>query len=239
MATFFVYPEDVRTGEALIRGSEARHLRKVLRLTAGEEVELLDGGGNIYQGTISEVGREQSRVSITRVTRDRPEPPFLHLTQALVKKRKMEFIIQKATELGVSSITPLISEYTSLNYKPASQLSRWQKIVQDACKQGRRPTPPKIHPITTLETIIGEQKFHDAKLILWEKESVRRFPNFPADSLPRNISLIVGPEGGFAAKEVQCCQEAGWQSVTLGPSILRAETAAIAALAVCQYLLGR
>lgn len=236
MRTFFIPANNITEDQAIITGDEAKHLRKVLRLGPGDLIMLIDGTGVTYKAQISEVGKAATRAIILQRATDTPPPPYLHLGQAVLKKKKMELLLQKTTELGVSTIQPFISQHCSLTYDPDSQSERWHKIIIESCKQCKRATPPQILPTISFDNLLAGSTHHEEKILLWEDEPTNRFSPFP-NSLPRNISLLIGPEGGFSQQEITKSRTSGFQTITLGPRTLRAETAAIAAITISQYLL--
>jgi 16S rRNA (uracil1498-N3)-methyltransferase len=168
----------------------------------------------------------------------------LHLGQALLQGKKMDLIVQKATELGVAGLHPFVSSYSDGIHLDAGReerrLQRWMKIAREACKQCNRPQPPAIFPVAAFDVLLAEVKSvdFDLKLIFWEEERKQGLQEIVEQKAFRSAIILVGPEGGFSAEEVHRALAVGFQAVTLGSRILRAETAAIACTAILQYLLG-
>ncbi len=245
MRRFFVDPENFAGSTAFLTGTEARHISSVLRLGVGTHITLFDGSGSFYEAQITKISPKKVETSIQAINpyiaTDQQQASSLHLGQALIKGKKMDLIIQKATELGIDSLHPYKSTYCVVKGAPENRVERWTKIALEACKQCNRPKPPDLHtPVgfTELFTSTANNNY-DLKLIFWEEESQNSladiFQQYPDI---RSAFLLIGPEGGFSADEAQQAKAQGFQSVTLGSRILRAETAAMAAIAVLQYKLG-
>lgn len=236
---FFIDPEAVIQNSATLTGAEAHHIRRVLRLTPGTLISLFDGTGNIYQARIESIDRESVKTSIIESGSIADDRPGLHLCMALLKGKKMEFIIQKATELGISSIHPFLSRHSAVKPPGENRENRWQRIAFEACKQCNRPVPPDCLPLVEFSSILKiSEPFHH-KLILWEQEKELGFDRIISPhSLPESLFFVVGPEGGFSDPEIKQALSAGFSPVTLGRRTLRAETAALAAMVILQFLLG-
>jgi 16S rRNA (uracil1498-N3)-methyltransferase len=235
---FYVPQDSIRDGIAVLPDSQAHHLRNVLRIGAGEVVEIFDGNG---QGYIGEVELRPSG-AVIRGLQSLPaqEPlPRLILAAALIKSAKFEWMLQKATELGVDEIVPLITRLSDLRIpagKIALRVDRWDRIVKEAAKQSRRLTAPRIHaPLNFIDFLQAEEFSGNARFLFYEKarELWRPDPDLPASG----ILLCMGPEGGWDPSEVERAKETGCKVFSLGPRILRAETAAIAAIAIIQHQL--
>jgi 16S rRNA (uracil1498-N3)-methyltransferase len=205
----------------------------------GEIITIADNTGKAFRGRIIELTSDQTRVSLFEEMTGPTEPPFdLILFQALPAKERMELIIQKTTELGVTRIVPLKSRHSvSLEEREATQpkAHRWQHIALKAAKQCRRGTVPTMAPYCSFAAALEQARDLECKIILWErgKDSLARLlRDMPP---PRSIALMVGPEGGWDEEEVEQAQQKGFVAVGLGGRILRTETAAIAACAILQY----
>jgi len=208
----------------------------------GEIISVTDAAGKAFRGRIVELKDDQARVFIFEQMREPIEPPFdLFLFQALPEKERMELIIQKTTELGVSCIYPFKSRHSiSLEEREAGQpkAHRWQQIALKAAKQSRRASLPLVAPYCTFAQALEQAQPLELKIILWEKEQ-RKLASLIRDMpAPKGIALIVGPEGGWAEEEVQQARAAGFALAGLGGRVLRTETAAIAACAILQYEWG-
>lgn len=240
MRRFFVSPADIDGKAATLTGSEAHHLLHVLRLKNGSRITLFDGTGTTYEGTITSLDPEVS-VNITRINLEDQARPRLHLAQGLIKPKKSELIVQKATELGIDSISFFTSRYCSTKAPSASRQERWQKIAMESCKQCNRPAPPDIKPVTSFDKCLISAAAHDLKIIFWEETAGYNLPDINSminQDRPRSLFFLIGPEGGLTDEEVAMAKDHGFLSVTLGRQILRAETASIAASAILQFLLG-
>ncbi|MBW2328245.1 MAG: 16S rRNA (uracil(1498)-N(3))-methyltransferase [Deltaproteobacteria bacterium] len=233
MRRFFFDPIRETGDQILITGSEARHISTVLRMQPGMEVELFDGSGAIIQGEILQVSSQEALIHVRsrRTQHDSATP--LTLALAMLKGKKMDFLIQKATELGVHTFIPLITRYCEKKVHGKQQLDRWQRIILEACKQCRRPIPMRIKKPLSIECLSLPE---NSNLIMgWEDEDSRPLsPALLRDNHP--TLLLIGPEGGFHPDEVSRARDQGFCTVSLGPRILRAETAALAAVAIIQYL---
>ncbi|TPD51888.1 MAG: 16S rRNA (uracil(1498)-N(3))-methyltransferase [Thalassolituus maritimus] len=213
------------------------HLVRVLRMKEGDDVRLFNGDGSEYQAQLIIESKKSASASVIHATRqDAPLTLQIHLGQVISKGDRMDFTIQKATELGVTDITPLTSERCDVRLKGdrmEKKLEHWQKVAISACEQSGRNTVPVIHsPKSLSDWSSGVEA--DRKLLLHPHNQKPLVP----DQSPVSIALLVGPEGGFSDIEVTQCQEAGFDGLLLGPRILRTETAALTALSVLQYVWG-
>ena len=205
----------------------------------GEIITITDAANKEFRGRITELGADQARCHIFEELAEPTELPFdLVLFQALPDRERIELIIQKATELGVKVICPFKSRHSiSLQEREAGQpkAHRWQHISLAASKQCRRAVVPWVTPYCSFEEALEQARPLELKLILVEKEKERLAPLIGNTPLPKTIALMVGPEGGWDAEEVEQAREKGFCPVSLGGRILRTETAAIAACAILQY----
>jgi 16S rRNA (uracil1498-N3)-methyltransferase len=198
-------------------------------------VLLLDGQGACCRAGLATVGRD--RATATAIARwTAAEHPFpLRLLQALPKGDKLDLVLQKGTELGVTVFQPLLSRRT-LARAESSRQARWQRIVCEAARQSRRPRLPRLEPLCSLGEALGKVA-EPLRLVLWE-ESARPLREVLPETPPAGMALLIGPEGGFAAEEIASVVAAGFAPVHLGPRILRTETAGLAASAVLQFVYG-
>jgi 16S rRNA (uracil1498-N3)-methyltransferase len=161
--------------------------------------------------------------------------------QGVLKGQKMDFVIEKATELGVSRIVPVTSQFTVARFRsdrPDNRLARWHRIAQSAAKQSGNPVP-QISPPCSLEDFLQLSSDQSEKILFYEKargETLKTFAQ--THPTPSSLCVIVGAEGGFAEGEIECVQQAGWHILSLGTQVLRAETAALMTIALCQFLWG-
>jgi 16S rRNA (uracil1498-N3)-methyltransferase len=243
---FFVNSQDIEDQQVWFSPAESRHIERVLRLRGGDMVLVFDGSGWEYQ--VELLGRASSGGMVGQIVGkeylDREVPFKLSLVQGIAKGEKMDTIIQKAVEVGIDSIHPLLTERTVVKLegsKTKQRQERWQTISQQACKQCGRNRIPVVYPPTDLVSFL-EQHQEQPVLMLYESEQdytlrqVIRDHLLPCDKQP--WYLLVGPEGGFSAAEVSLAQEKGAVPVGLGPRILRTETAGLLAAGIILYELG-
>lgn len=247
MHRFKIDTNQIDEGIVTINGTDAKHLTRVLRLQAGEKVIVFDGFESEYLVTLTNITPTQVTGEIVSELNTDTEPPInITLIQGLPKQVKMELIVQKCTELGVVGIKPVITERTVINWNRAKReekASRWQKIAVEASKQCRRKTVPRIEVPESLEEALAGLPEDKIILIPWEGEETRSLKSVLKEIATdiadeRNIYIAIGPEGGFTQEEVDYASKQGAFSVTLGPRILRTETAGLATVAMTLYELG-
>lgn len=242
MPTFFVASEAIVPPTVRITGSLLQHLRQSLRLQPGEPLSVTDDRGIRYRTEIAEV---TSGALISRILEQTPAPANTGastiLAQALLKGEKMDWVIQKGTELGVERIVPILAGHSVVRPRAdriEHQRARWQRIALEAAQQSERWSVPVIDEPQTVPQLLVTSKTARSKILLAERSnggSLSRLP-LPADG---DVWLLIGPEGGWEKEEMRQAIEAGFTPVTLGPRILRAETAAIAAVTLLQSRLGQ
>ena len=242
MVRFFVPQRNIEGSRGFVAGQELQHLRRVLRLAPGDAVTIFDDAGGEHDAVICSVGPETAAIEITRSYEAQRESKLdLTLALGLTKGDKMDFVIEKATELGVQTIAPFVSARAvpKLNErKIAARNERWQKIALSAAKQCGRTQVPKLLPLCEFREFIGQASPESFKLLFWEKENTQSLAELQQQHSARPVLIVIGPEGGFSAEEAAQAKEHGFQLVTLGRRILRAETAAIAAVSLAQFLWG-
>ena len=243
MRNFFLGDNTVFGDTATVTGELYRHMARVLRLKAGSEVQLTDESGRQFAGVIEEVGAKSLIVRIT-ATEGAPEPEAglrITLYQGLPKGEKLDLILQKCTELGVSEVVTFDAERSIVKLRgerSASRLGRCEKIVQEAARQSGRRSVPKVVLGGSLEEVLREAR-HTVRLLLWEGEqTVGLRETLGAHESPESVAIVVGPEGGLSAEEVEQARACGFTPVSLGRRILRTETAGLAMLAILQYHWG-
>ena len=241
MQTFYVSPSQISKNVATITGSEHHHLRNVLRTRPGEVVRIIDGKGNVYTAQILETheARISSEARILSHEFHASVPPKLTLFQGLPKNDKMELILQKTTELGVTQIVPLHSEY-ALQKPSQNRYARWHRVLIAATKQSERAWLPELCNAQAFDTALAQLDTFSRGLFFSphrdQKSQVRHIQTVLRETpCPASIALFVGPEGGFSDREVTRAIESGCKLVTLGRNILRTETAAIVAVAIAAY----
>lgn len=238
MTRLFISPDKIFRDRAIIDGINVKYLTQVLRSSIGDELTLLDGRGKGYKGKINSIDKYKIEVQIIEAIEMATESPLeITLAQGIPKAEKMEIIIQKATELGIKRIIPLITQRTIVRIKSPTSLERWAKIAISSAQQSGRSMVPVIEGIKEFKKYIT-QKFSGIGLIFneGEKRGIKEF--LKGLKGVREITFLIGPEGGFTNEEVRSALEKGFISVGLGPRILRTETAAITALSILQYELG-
>jgi 16S rRNA (uracil1498-N3)-methyltransferase len=244
MRSFFVEPGEIRKPVATIGGTDARHIRKVLRLQPGARVRLTDGRGQLADARIKAVERDRVRVEIlTPLTSRSSGDQEMAVGQAMLKDRKMDGVIRALTELGMTTWMPFVSTRSVAQPNPQRLLARrerWSRIAREAVKQCGRRRQPQIRIVAGLADIVQAAAGFDHKIMFWEQAGVRPLSPQGAKSPAGhgNIILVIGPEGGFTVEEAETARRAGFRLCSLGPRILRAETAAVAAVTLAQYLFG-
>ncbi|WP_251975763.1 16S rRNA (uracil(1498)-N(3))-methyltransferase [Salinicola avicenniae] len=227
----------VAGGDVVLPEGPARHVALVLRLREGAALSLFDGEGHEATATLVEVGRKRVVARIGSVEAGRGESPLaVHLGQAISKGDRMDYAIQKAVELGVAAITPLYVEHGDVRLKgerEAKKLAHWQGVAASACEQCGRATVPPVHPPRTLAAWLGERD-ETLRLVLHPATDQR----WQEGEAPATAALLIGPEGGLSDTEVTAARTADFLPLTLGPRILRTETAPVVALTLLQYHFG-
>lgn len=236
MRRFFVPPQELIEEEIVLSPELLHHLGAVLRLTAGEEIVLLDGRGNLCRCRIDLLGKRSGKVRVLSRWREKESAFPVRLLQALPKGDKMDLVLQKGTELGVSSFVPVLAGRSISRPDQEKRLSRWERIVREAARQCRRPCLPRLSSPRTLSEALAECQ-SDLRLMLWEDECRPLSEALPAEP-PREAAILVGPEGGFSPQEAEIAREADFIPVRIGPRILRTETAGFAVASILQYLYG-
>ena len=243
MRRFFVPPESFGGDSVIIAGDLFRHLAKVLRLKNGATVLLADGKGKEFAGTIRTIGKESLVVAIQEafVAPAFENGPPITLYQGLPKGDKMDFIVQKSTELGIAEIVPFRADRSVPRIKKGEEddkLARWQRIALEASRQSGRASVPTVSFAGRVEDVV-RLSGHTVRLLLWEEEQDNRLKGTLAGlPLPETIAIMVGPEGGLSAEEVARAREGGFIPVSLGKRIVRTETASLVVLAILQFYWG-
>ncbi len=239
MSVFFIHSTDVGNGVVNITDPLFSHISKSLRSKAGDSLLFNDDHGRRYHTTVVQITKHTLQATIQQVE-DPPcstHPPLI-LAQALLKGEKMGWVIQKATELGVSAILPLITDRVILKLsgkQEETHQARWQRIALEAAQQSERWTLPTILPIQTFQKFL-ETPRQGSVIFMAEREegaSLLTIPCSTGKSTP-GVTVVIGPEGGWSAGEVETAQSQNYQFATFGKEILRAETASLAALAILQ-----
>ncbi|MDR0943790.1 MAG: 16S rRNA (uracil(1498)-N(3))-methyltransferase [Ruminococcus sp.] len=238
MNRFFLPEKSPESGLITIIGDDANHISNALRKRAGDEIIFTRDGKDFFC-LISEIGPDFVSAAVMRVEAVHSEPKFkLTLFQALPKSDKMELVIQKCTELGVSKIVPFISDRCVSRPKdPAAKISRWRRVAESAAKQSGRGIIPEVAEISLFDGIITQiAGFKNVSPVFLCNENGGEKLTLPKRA--EAAAVIVGAEGGFTARETTLAESAGAVSITLGSRILRCETAPIAATSIIMYLAG-
>ncbi len=243
MPVFFLSPECVTPPTISITGDLLGHLRNSLRTQVGEIVVFGDGAGHRYRTEITDLTKRAMTGRILEVTAQPTDhAPSLILAQAVLKGEKMDWVIQKATELGVAHLVPLQTRNTIVQLRPErieAQLGRWQRIALEAAQQSERWSVPTIALPQSLKNLLTGQTAGTAAFILAERYDGKSMQVIDISQDTASFLLLVGPEGGWSTEEVELAVQAGCTPITLGQQILRAETAAIATISILQSRLGK
>ena len=242
MHRFFVDEDGIQGDAAHLAPAEAQHAARVLRLAPGDEVELLDGVCR-YAARLTKISKDGASAEILRVLPDAEPNVRITLYQGLPKADKMEFIVQKCTELGVYAVAPVQMERSVVQISgkdSAKKAERWQRIAREAAKQCGRARVPAIslpQPLSNLSRALEED--YDLVLVPWEEARAGGIRAAIRETNAQRIAIVIGPEGGMTHEEVAWLTERGARAVTLGPRILRTETAGMAALTMALCLSGQ
>ncbi|MEX1221607.1 MAG: 16S rRNA (uracil(1498)-N(3))-methyltransferase [Idiomarina sp.] len=226
----------------LLSDDAVQHVARVLRMQAGQQLELFNGDGHFYSAEIVSVDKRQVQVQIHQAQAVNNESPLaIHLGQGISRGDRMDFVLQKSVELGVASITPLFTERCGVKLsgdRLEKKQQQWQKIVIAACEQSGRAVVPQVHPAVSITQWFA-QASAAVRLTLdpYAPKALRELP-LEAGARRTNIQLLIGPEGGLTDAEVEQAKHSDFLPVRLGPRVLRTETAALTALSVLQYEFG-
>jgi 16S rRNA (uracil1498-N3)-methyltransferase len=224
--------------EIALPEAAARHAVTVLRLQAGDTLNLFNGQGGEYRASLVAVSKRETRVRLIEFhAAERESPLAITLALGISAGERMEYSLQKATELGVTAIQPLATERSVVKLageRAGKRLQHWQHVVIAACEQCRRNRVPAVAPVQTLFAYLAEVE-RNQRLLLLSPDAAVPLKQVPPAAV---VVLLVGAEGGLAPSEYEAAQASGFEPVSLGPRILRTETAPVAALAVLQALWG-
>jgi 16S rRNA (uracil1498-N3)-methyltransferase len=239
---FYATPDAISGSTINLSRDETHHLTRVLRLRPGSEVFVFDGCGKEYRCSFLTVKDNRARIEICEALSDEVDSS-IHITLAhgLAKGEKFDFVIQKATELGVSNIVPLVTDNADVKLsdeKSEKRLERWQRISLEALKQCGRRRLVEIERPVTLKDFLCVAQTEDAVLVFSERGGVSITNALARSSDKKAIAALVGPEGGWSDEELTLLDERRAIAVTLGPRILRTETAAVVAVTLIQHILG-
>jgi len=240
MPRIYIPPERIGGEGISLRSREARYILAVLRLGPGDEVMVFDGEGREYRSALTEDYEGGVYLSIQEeLNPERESPLRITLGQGLLKGEKMKFVIQKATELGVDRIIPIVSSRSIPlveGERETLRIERWRRIAQEAAKQCGRTVVPEVAPIHELGDVLSQDE--GTGVILWEEEPTPLREVIEEIDPKGGITLLIGPEGGFSEGEVAKAQGSGFLVAGLGQRILRAETASLSVLSILQHRFG-
>ena len=240
----FYSPQQLETGKSVaISGTDALHISTVLRLKVGDMISVFDGRGHAFECRIKSLSSHEVDVIVEKNHPSKTESDiYITFAQAMLKSKKMDTLIRQATELGISRWTPFFSERsvpTPDRKRMNARLERWNKISREALKQCGRDIFMEVIPPMPMKEMLTRGQACDRKIIFWECESA---PLEEPISLPpeqiKSLMVVVGPEGGFSAQEIDLATSLGYETQSLGPRILKAETAAVAAAVLMQFCFG-
>ncbi len=241
MNRFYVNKDQIRGEDVTITGGDVRHITQVLRLSVGDRIAICDGDNTDYDGVIQKTSKDGVRVKLQNATRSDTEAKVkLVLYQAIAKGTKMDYIVQKGTELGIAFFVPVITLRTVV--RPGNiqkKIQRWQRIVMEAAKQSGRGRIPTVLSPMDYEDALAEMETYSLSLIPHKGEG-----SLPIASLLdraqdyKDIAIMIGPEGGFSHGEIKRAKDKGVPIVNIGPRVLRTETAGIAVAAILMYRFG-
>lgn len=242
MNRFFVEKQNIFEDYALVRGEDVKHISRVLRMKEGEPLLLCDGVSMEYMGVLASISEDEIRVQLTQGHACENELPYkVTLLQGLPKAGKMEWIIQKCTELGVHEVLPVSAARSVVRISEKEfekKRARYEKVAAEAAKQSQRGAQPRVLGLKSFEDI--DYSAYDLILLFYEEEKKRTLKSVLQNlkEKPAHIALIIGPEGGIEREEADRILSKGGVAVSLGKRILRTETAGMAALSMLQYELG-
>lgn len=240
MPKFFVNPSNIFENNIIIDGEDVKHITKVLRLSKKDDITICDGFGFDYLAEIEKIENNLVYTKILSKTKNLSEPKInITLFQGLPKSDKMEYIIMKATELGISQIIPVVTKNTVVKIedkKEKNKVERWNKISLQASKQSGRGLVPNVGCVIDFDKAISQIKNYDLAIIPYELEKNNKLKNvLSKNETLKNIAVFIGPEGGFDQSEIKNATNNNVIPVTLGNRILKTETAGISVLSILMY----
>lgn len=244
MDRFFVGKNNINLENktCIIEGEDVKHISKVLRCRIGEELEICDNDNNEYICEITNIYKSQVELNILEVVDIKRESDLkIKVYQGLPKGPKMEMILQKLTEVGVDEIILVQTKRTVVKVddkKEDKKIERWERIIYEAAKQSKRGKIPKLRGVLSFKEALADMKENDFNIAPYENERTKSIKQAIKGVDIKNIGIFVGPEGGFEDTEIKAIEEIGGQSVSLGPRILRTETASLVASSIVLYELS-
>lgn len=225
--------------ETELDSASAHHIANVLRMKQGDSLRLFNGSGYFFSANIIQSTKKSVCVSVESSEKSHTESSLhSHLGQVMSRGDRMDYAIQKSTEMGVNEITPLMSERCELKLKSdreSKRLAHWQQVAISAAEQCGRATVPTIHPVSSLDEWLNKQKDIGLSLVFHHRDSQNLAQIQPA---PSHVNLLIGPEGGLSQTEIEQAKQANFMACTFGPRVMRTETAPVACLSILQWLWG-
>jgi len=239
ISRYFLPADQWQPEQITLTGDEAHHCTRVLRSKLGETVEVFDGLGKSAQGEIISLNKDRVEIRLTTAVTRSTSPSEIHLIQAIPKGGNMELIVQKAVELGITSIQPLITDHTVFRAEQmGKKISKWQRIALEACKQCGQNHLPIIHPAKKFNQWLTDTASTDLNIVAALLPNSQPLANMFSTEI-KSASFLIGPEGDFSDTEYQQALDAGYQPATLGDIVLRVETATLYCLSVIKHELAR
>jgi len=244
MHKFFVTRDSFTEDSVTIQGEDVKHMYKVLRLGSGDKISINDCMGREYIGEIVDISKTEVNVKlIEEIDLNNESPLNVSLYQGLPKSAKMDLIVQKATELGVKKITPIITDRVVVKSDLGEfrKTDRWRRIALEACKQSKRSFIPQVETPIEFQSLLLELKDIDLIVVPYENEEgkgIKAMMKEISDEDIKTAAVVIGPEGGFEEAEIEKLKAIGAHIITLGPRILRTETAGFVAVSILMYEIG-
>ena len=238
MKRFYAPPDQFQDQTVALTKEETRHLRDVLRMKPGDEAQVFDGHGHEFLTTIATIGKRETILQIIReIEAPAPESSLdLTMVASVYKNDKFDLVVQKAVELGVSKMTPIVSLRSEAKLEPTmKRTERWRKIALESTKQCERAKVMSIDEPTTFAEFITRLPADSGSLLMFSEKDGRSIPDMPGE---KKITALVGPKGGWDDSEIQLAEERGFIPLKLGRRIMKAETAAITFAAILQNRFG-
>ena len=226
--------------ELILQGEQARYLGRVLRSRVGDRLQVFNGDDGQWSATIENISKNDVTLRVGERDETTTESPLkIHLVQGISRGERMDFVVQKATELGIKRLTPVLTHHGIVKFdqqRAEKRQQHWQQIANSACEQSGRTRPPLIDAPIALNSWFGAKDSADSTELILKPGTTTQLASIAAPAT--KLCLMIGPEGGFSEREYEDAQIAGFQAVALGPRTLRTETAALAAITIAQSCWG-